>query len=241
MTDRTKAEQIPFDLPSTAAMGREDYLEAAPNALALAAVQNPAGLPAGIMVLIGPEGSGKTHLAHVWAQQTGARWQRATTLPGDLPGILATPEVLVLAIDDADQIAGTAGEEALFHLINHLRGRGQLLLTARRPVRDWGLALPDLISRLSAASHVALAEPDEALLGAVLVKLFNDRQLRVQPALIDYLLSRMERSLAAAGAIVTRLDARALQLRRPITRALAQEVLAEDLDNADPVTHHGTD
>lgn len=234
MTDRTKAEQIPLDLPSTAAMGRDDFLEAAPNALALAAVQNPTGLPAGIMVLIGPEGSGKTHLAHVWAQFQGARWQPPGALPQDLPMFLATPDLLTVVIDDADSVVGTDGEEALFHLVNHLRNRGQLLLTARRPVRDWGLTLPDLISRLTAAAHVSLAEPDEALLGAVLVKLFNDRQLRVQPALIDYLLTRMERSLAAAGDIVARLDARALKLGRPITRALAQEVMAEDLDKPDP-------
>lgn len=234
MADRTKAEQIPLDLPSTPAMGRDDFLEAPSNALALAAVQSPTGLPAGIMVLVGPEGSGKTHLAQVWAQGHDAVWQRAATLPADLPERLSPPETLVLAIDDADQVAGTEGQEALFHLINHLRGRGQLLLTARRPVRDWGLTLPDLVSRLTAAAHVALLEPDEALLGAVLVKLFNDRQLRVQPALIDYLLTRMERSLAAAGAMVARLDETALKRGRPVTRALAQEVLAEDLDNTDP-------
>ena len=103
-------------------------------------------------------------------------------------------------------------------------------MTARHPVRDWGVALPELVSRLTAAAHVALAEPDEALLGAVLVKLFNDRQLRVQPALITYLLGHMERSLAAAGAMVARLDARALETGRPITRVLAQHVLAEDHD-----------
>jgi chromosomal replication initiation ATPase DnaA len=230
MTDRTKAEQIPFDLPNTPAMGRDDFLKASSNALAWAAVQAPTGLPAGIMVLIGPEGSGKTHLAHIWAAENGARWQSARTLPDDLPALLAAPELVSVAIDDADQVSGSEGEEALFHLVNHLRGRGQLLLTARHPVRDWGVALPDLVSRLTAAAHVALAEPDEALLGAVLVKLFNDRQLRVQPALITYLLGHMERSLAAAGAMVARLDARALETGRPITRVLAQHVLAEDHD-----------
>lgn len=233
MADRTRAEQIPFDLPRAPAMGRDDFLKAPSNALALAAVEAPAGLPAGILVLIGPEGSGKTHLAHVWAQANDARWLDARRLAGDLPGILADNSLRTLAIDDAAQIAGTSGEEALFHLVNHLRGRGQLLLTARVPVRDWGLTLPDLVSRLTAAAHVALAEPDEALLGAVLVKLFGDRQIRVQPVLIDYLLGRMERSLAAAGDIVARLDAQALTLGRPITRALAQDVLAQHSDPDD--------
>ncbi len=233
MSNRTGAEQIPFALPVDPALGRDDFLRAGSNALALAAVESPGGLPAGIMVLIGPEGSGKTHLAHVWVQGVQARWLTAAHLADDLPAIVADAGCLAVAIDDADQIAGTGGEEALFHLINHLRGRGQLLLTARQPVRDWGVVLPDLMSRLSAAAHVALAEPDEALLGAVLVKLFGDRQVRVQPALIDYLLGRMERSLAAAGAIVAQLDARALKLGRPITRALAQEVLAEAENDAE--------
>jgi len=235
-----KAEQIPLDLSSLPAMARADFLQAPSNAVALAAVERPDGLPAGIMVLTGPEGSGKTHLAQVWAAQTGARWQSPLTLAQDLPQLLARRDAphptppLCIALDDAALIHGPEGEEALFHLVNHLRGTGQLLLTARRPVRDWGLALPDLISRLTAAAHVALAEPDEALLGAVLVKLFNDRQLRVQPALITYLLSRMERSLAAAGDLVARLDARALELGRPVTRSLAQDLMAEDLDNPPP-------
>ena len=231
MTDQTKAEQLHLALPSVAAMGRGDFLEAPSNRLALAAVDDSAGLPSGVLVITGPEGSGKTHLAHLWAERQGAAWLRAETLAVALPDLLAPPGPAALVLDDAAQIAGTTAEEALFHLLNHLRGQGQILLTARQPVRDWGLRLPDLVSRLTAAAHVPLAEPDEALLRAVLVKLFADRQVMVQPPLIDYLVDRMERSLAAAGALVARLDARALALGRPITRALAHEVLASGLDN----------
>lgn len=227
MTEPTRAEQQTFDLAGEPAMGRGDFLSTPSNALALAAVENPAGLPAGLLVLTGPEGSGKTHLGQVWAARTGARQLESHALPAALPALLAPDAPHALLIDDAERIAETPAEEALFHLVNHLRGKGQILLTARRPVRDWGLVLPDLVSRLTAAAHVALAEPDEALLAAVLVKLFNDRQLRVQPALIDFLLGRMERSLAEAGVLVADLDARALRLGRPVTRALAQEMLAE--------------
>jgi chromosomal replication initiation ATPase DnaA len=228
MRTPTRAEQLNLDLPSKAAMGRGDFLGAPSNALALGAIENPAGLPAGLLVLTGPEGSGKTHLGQVWAARAGAVQVTPAALPGALPALLEGPRAVL--IDDAEGIARTPAEEALFHLVNHLRGTGEILLCARRPVRDWGLALPDLVSRLTAAAHVALQEPDEALLGAVLVKLFADRQLHVQPALIDFLLSRMERSLGAAGGMVARLDALALRLKRPVTRALAQEMLAEDLD-----------
>ncbi len=215
-------------------MGRGDFLEAASNALALAAIEDPAGLPAGKLVLHGPAGAGKTHLAHIWAGRTRARWLRPQALATDLPGLMHALAGTAVVIDDAHRLAGTPGEEALFHLHNHLQAScGALLLTARGPVRDWGLMLPDLASRLQAAAHVALSAPDDALLAAVLVKLFNDRQIRVQPALIDYLLARMERSLAQAGALVARLDARALALGRPVNRQLAQEMLAEDLDKHD--------
>ena len=227
MPDPRPAEQLSLALPAEAAMGREDFLEAPSNALALAALEDSRGLPAGLAVLTGPEGSGKTHLARVWAARHGARWQAPGALAADLPALLAPGAPLAVVLDDAHRLAGTPGEEALFHLVNHLRGRGEMLLTAPVPVRDWGLRLPDLVSRLSAAAHPALAEPDEALLAAVLVKLFADRQLRVEPALIDYLLGRMERSLGAARALVARLDARGLQLQRRIGRDLAREALAE--------------
>jgi len=228
--------QLPLRLPTRTALGRDDFLVAPSNAVALAAVENPAGLPSGKLVLTGPPGAGKTHLAQIWAARTGAQAFTAQDLPAALPTLLhAAPASVV--IDDADAIARTPAEEALFHLHNHLQAQGQsLLLTARTPVRDWGLALPDLASRLNATTHVALAPPDDTLLAAVLVKLFNDRQIRIQPTLITYLLARMERSLAQARMLVDQLDRRSLALGRPVNRALAQEILAET--TASPLDNH---
>lgn len=220
------AEQLSLNLPTAEAMARDDFLPSPSNVVALAAIESPEGLPGGLAILCGPPGSGKTHLARLWSARTGARWQRVAGLVSDLPLLIETaPRALVL--DDAQSLAGTPGEEALFHLMNHLRGRAPLLLTAPRPVRDWGVRLPDLASRLGAGAHLTLGPPDEALLAAVLVKLFDDRQLRVEPALIDYLTGRIERSLSAARQTVARLDSLALQRGRAITRDLAREVLAE--------------
>lgn len=224
---RGHERQLGLELAPPPALGRADFLPAPPNALALAALD--AGLPGGRLLLTGPAGAGKTHLASIWATERGALWLSCATLPRDLPALLARRAPRRMALDGAEAVAGTPGEEALFHLLNHLKAEGgELLLTARAPARDWGLALPDLASRLAALPQVPLAPPDDALLAAVLVKLFADRQAEVGPELIAWLVARIDRSFAAARATVARLDAESLRLRRPITRAFAQAVLAQD-------------
>lgn len=221
--------QLGLPLAPPPALGRAAFLTAPSNALALAAIESNSGLPGGRLVLTGPEGSGKTHLASIWAKAQGALWLDPNRLGADLPALIEPEAPGALALDNADALAGTAQEEALFHLLNHLAGReGQILLTARRPVAAWALALPDLASRLTAAAHVTLDAPDDALLAALLAKLFADRQIAAGAELIGFLSQRIDRSFAAAQAIVARLDAEALRLRRPVTRALAQKVLGGD-------------
>lgn len=212
--------QLAFDLPSAEAMTRADFFVAPSNALALQTVEDWPNWPGRKLLLIGPEGSGKTHLARVWAEMTGALILPATALRAfDPTDLAATP----VAVEDADQLDGAEAE--LFHLHNLVTQGASLLLTAQRPPRDWGLRLPDLISRLQAAPVARLDAPDDALLSAVLVKLFADRQVAVPANLIPYLVSRMPRSIGAARALVAALDAAALAGGRPITRALAAEVL----------------
>ncbi|TGD64765.1 chromosomal replication initiator DnaA [Tabrizicola sp. WMC-M-20] len=219
--------QLAFDLPARQAFRRADFFESVANAHALAAVDGWRDWPGGKMLLVGPPGAGKTHLAHLWADMAGAVMVAGTALAG--ADLLALAQAGTVVVEDADAVAGVPeAEVALFHLHNLVVPRGSLLLTARGPVRDWGLALPDLKSRMEAAPVARLEAPDDALLSAVLVKLFTDRQTVVPPALIPWLVARMERSIDAARALVAAMDARALAQGRPITRATAQGLLDRD-------------
>lgn len=212
--------QLAFNLPNPEAMTREHFFVAPSNALALATVESWQDWPGRKLLLLGPEGSGKTHLVQIWAALSDAVILSAETLADTDIASLSGRAVVV---EDADRLG--AAEAQLFHLHNLVTTTGALLLTARTPPRDWGLSLPDLISRMQATPIAQLDAPDDALLSAVLVKLFADRQIAVPSNLIPYLVSRMPRSIGAARALVASLDARALAAGRPITRALAGEML----------------
>jgi chromosomal replication initiation ATPase DnaA len=212
--------QLAFDLPGREAMTRADFFVSPSNALALQTVDGWRNWPGRKLLLVGPEGAGKTHLAQIWATSAEAVILAADRLADDG---LEPLEGRAVVVEDVDRIG--AGEAALFHLHNMATGSGALLMTARTPPRDWGLVLPDLISRMQSTQIAQLEAPDDALLSAVLVKLFADRQVVVPPNLIPYLISRMPRSVGAARGLVSALDARALAAGRPITRALAGEVL----------------
>jgi chromosomal replication initiation ATPase DnaA len=206
-------------------LAREDFLGGPSNATALALIDAWPEWSSRVAVLAGPEGSGKSHLAAIWAQAAGARRVAARSLEEiGVPAALATGAVVV-----EDAAPGEFDERALFHLLNLAReDEAFVLLTARTPPAGWLLAIRDLASRLKALPVVTLAPPDEALLRAVLVKLFADRQLTVDESLIGYLATRIERSFAAARAVVAALDEEAMRRQRPLTRALAAEMLRSD-------------
>jgi chromosomal replication initiation ATPase DnaA len=182
-------------------------------------------------VLTGPPGSGKTHLAHVWANLSGAQIIDAADIAtADIPALAQGP----LAVENIPAIAGdTTAETNLFHLHNLALAEGHsLLLTGAPAVPHWGLHLPDLTSRMRAATAAALEAPDDSLLTAVMAKLLADRQLTPKPDVIPYLLLRMDRSFAAAGDLVAALDAASLALQRPVTRTLAAQVLDNGISAA---------
>ena len=218
------SRQLPLDLPADPASGRADFLPAEANRDALAMLDQPARWPQGRLLLIGPEGAGKSHLAGFWAAERGIRPLAATDLDAAGADRLASQPAAV--VEDVQHAAGTEAERALFHLWNLAPLRGCLLLmTGRGAPSGWGLGLADLRSRLEATAQVRLGPPDEALLAAVLVKLFADRQLSVPAGLIGWLARHMDRDLGLARRLVATLDARALAEGGAPTRRMAAEIL----------------
>jgi chromosomal replication initiation ATPase DnaA len=213
--------QLVLELDHAVSFAREDFLRGPSNATALALVERWPDWPDRIMALVGPEGSGKSHLAAIWAQATGARVLAAKLLDETvLPGALATG---ALVVEDLEPKG--LDERALFHLINLAREEAAyVLLTARTSPVGFEVAIRDLHSRLRALPSVALAPPDDVLLRSLIVKLAADRQLAVDEALVNYLANRIERSFAAAHSAVVRLDEEAMRQHRPVTRALAAEL-----------------
>jgi len=215
-----KPRQLPLDLGHGVGYSRDELVVSRANAEAAALVDRWPDWPAPVVVLAGPSGAGKTHIAEIWRGDAGAMQVPAFAV-ADAAARFAGHPVL---IDDVDAV--TIDQQGLFHLINAVRGAGShLLLTARRFPSAWGVALPDLASRLKAAATVEIHEPDDLLLSGVLTKLFADRQVEVEPHVVQYLVRRIERSLATAMQVVERLDRAALEQKARITRALAAEVV----------------
>lgn len=219
---RNQSNQLALNLPIETRFGREDFLVSPSNEKAWDVFERWPDWPGRMILLLGPTGAGKSHLATIWAQRASARTLAAAALrAADLPAIAASGAVLV---EDADRAPSTEAE--LFHLINLVRERqGYLAITARGWPDAWGVKTKDLLSRLRLAPAIEISEPDDALIRAVLVKLFLDRQLVVDTSVIEYLAMRIERSLDAARSIVDVLDKEALAAGRPVTRPMAAEVL----------------
>jgi len=232
----TKLEQLVLDLPSRAALGRDDFFVSPTNALALQALDRWPGWATGKLALCGPAASGKSHLVQVWAARSNGVVVDAETLAQhDVPVLAESNDV---AVEDVHRLSILPDErrdeceEALFHLHNRLLGAGgTLLVTGEGAPARWDVKLPDLASRLRATEVATLDAPDDTLLSAVLIKQFADRQLVVSPDLIQYLLSRIDRSFAAAKATVEALDRAGLSRKRAITPRLAGEVFRARDDN----------
>jgi len=220
-----RARQLTLDWPHDPSYAREDFLEAPGNAEALRAILAWPNWAGRMLMLVGPSGSGKSHLGAIWARAAAARGVAAEAL-ANAP-LIELASARALLIEDADRVG--ASEAALFHLLNLTRESGaDVLLTARGQPNGWGLTTADLVSRLRLAPIVALGAPDLDLTRAVLFKLFSDRQLAVDPSVVAYIALRIERSLDAARAIVAALDREALARGKRVTRIMAAEFLRDE-------------
>lgn len=223
----TAQDQLPLAFPASEGLTREHLVDSDANAAAVRLIDGWPAWPSPVVVLVGPAGSGKSHLGAIWRENAGAGRVPAAAI-ADAAARLAGPAT----VEDCDR--GGLDETGLFHLINAARAGGHaLLLTARTRPAAWGVKLADLASRLKAATVVEIEEPDDALLAAVMAKLFADRQVEVEPHVISYLVRRIERSLATAARVVDKLDRAAIARQTRISRALAAEVVSA-LDEGQP-------
>jgi chromosomal replication initiation ATPase DnaA len=240
---RPPPEQLVLDLSHRPALGAEDFLVSASNRAAVDLIDRWPDWPHRAVLVVGPAGSGKSHLVNVWRGRSAA----ARLVAGELNDA-ALPAIGVqtaLAIEDLDQVAGREAaaranaERVLFHLLNLVREqRLSVLLTTSRLPADIEIALPDLRSRLGALPFVSIDAPDAGLLAALLVKLFSDRQLSIEPNVIAYMLRHMERTTAMARWLVGEVDRRALVSKRRVTRSLVAEIMG-GISSDDADTHTG--
>jgi chromosomal replication initiation ATPase DnaA len=216
VTNRATQQRLP--LGNAPNLTRGDFIVSPANAEAVEALDAWPGWPGGRLALIGPEGSGKTHLARIWADRAGA-----TIIDRREFDLSSMPGRAVL-VEDADR---RSADETLFHLINMADAGSSLLLTGRTPPIQWETDLPDLRSRLNALMVASLRPPDDLVLEGVLLKLFAERHIRPGKDVMPYLLRRIERSVPAVLKVVARIDEKADAEGREITRPLARDVLKE--------------
>lgn len=226
--------QLVLDLPLRSALGMEDFFVSASNRAAVELIDRWPDWPHWAALVVGPQGAGKSHLGHVWQIASGASAVAAVDLGESTIEMLERDRALL--VEDIDR--GIADDRILFHLLNLAREhKFTILMTSRLAPGEMTIELPDLRSRLRALPLIAISPPDETLLKAVLVKLFADRQLSVEPHVVNFIALRLERSLAAANAIVEQLDREALATRRRVTRALAADVMQASDDETDEAGH----
>ena len=226
---RSVNTQIPLDLGFREAMGRDDFLVAPCNQEAVAWIDRWPEWPSHILILHGPSASGKSHLAAVWAERTNASFWS----PDDVVSEKTCQNHKAIVIERADLLIGDKeAETKLFHLYNMAKEEQMhILCTMAQPPSQLSFCVADLSSRLRSAQSIGISEPDDALLSAIIVKLFLDRQIQITPDVLRYILPRMDRSFVAARRLVTNADKMALAAKKPVSIPLMRQVLSQMNDD----------
>ncbi|WP_169569068.1 HdaA/DnaA family protein [Sneathiella limimaris] len=216
-------QQIPLEFAFISSKGREDFLVSDANSTAVSWLDKWPNWPAPFLLITGPKGCGKTHLSHIWADKTAAKTLQANDLDRLTIEELAEVAKSCVVLEDVDE---ATNEPNFFHLYNLIKENGQfLLITSQLIIDEWDIQLPDLRSRMATVQVARIEEPDDMLFGAILLKLFSDRQLQVTPEVIQYLLTRLERTFKAALSTVEELDSLSLSEKRRITIPLVRDLL----------------
>lgn len=221
----SQAHQFTLDFEHRPSFSGDDFLVAPANQAAVDWIDQWPSWSHPALAVSGPPASGKTHLSHVFMSRSEAISVDLSTIQvtGVRPLVTDHP---AFVLDNVDAIVQTPQEENLFHFLNVIReeNRTALLLSTTPPAR-WSVNLADLQSRLNAVPHVGITAPDDALMAALVVKLFSDRQLRIDTGIVDYLLTRTDRTFDGIRATIARIDETALSERRNITIPLIRQVL----------------
>ena len=221
-------EQLTFDLGHRSAKGREDFLISLSNQNAVGWIDKWPDWAAPALILYGPVASGKSHLASVWAENSGAELISLDDVINLEPDEIVRRSKNIYIIRGDLLIGDRLAETNLFHIYNILKEeKRSMLMTMRCSPAYLDFEIPDLSSRLRAAPLVSIDAPDDVLLSSLLVKLFHDRQIKISEAVINYLVPRMERSFSAALDIVGRADNMALEKQKPVSLSLIRDVLQE--------------
>lgn len=230
--------QLPLALEPETGYSIDDLVVTEANRTAFELLERWPHWPSPVVVLVGDEGAGKSHLAAVWAAQSFAKTFSCSRINAAVNAATLGTPILI-----EDVAGGSFDETALFHLINTVRQASidypqasLLMTTTKRPV-NWQVALPDLASRLKAVALIEITPPDDVLMTAVITKLFADRQLAVEPNIIRYVVSRIERSTATASRFVALVDHMALEQKSKISRQLAADVLRKMASDNDIEEH----
>ncbi len=224
MTARSQQLVLPFT-PRTC-HGGADFLVADCNREAVAWLDLWPDWHEPGLIVHGPAASGKSHLVQLFLDHTGGTRVTADSVVTDIAEL--TFDFPAVAVDDADELIRSGIEQPLLHLFNGVKeAGGRLLLTGTASPGRWPFRLADLASRLRALPAACIHSPDEALLTALIVKLFHDRQVIIEDAVPSYMLARIPRTFNAVRSAVERIDAVSFAERRRVGVALVREALAE--------------